>query len=59
MEITVHKFKENKLSGFTLSTKFFFFDNVSYTLSNYLSGWPKFPYAFTDLCDHPQQPKTT
>ena len=25
MEITVHKFKENKLSGFTLSTEFFFF----------------------------------
>ena len=25
MEITVHKFKENKLAGFTFSTEFFFF----------------------------------
>lgn len=34
MEITVHKFKENKLSGFTLSTEFFFFfDNASFSLS--------------------------
>ena len=38
MEITVHKFEENKLS-------FFFFDNVSFSLSNYLSSWPKFPYS--------------
>ena len=60
MEITVHKFKENKLSGFTLSTEFFFcffFDNASFSLSSYLSSWPKFPYAFIDLCDDPQQPK--
>ena len=36
MEITVHKFKENKLSGFTLSTEFFFFffDNKSFSLSS-------------------------
>lgn len=44
MEITVHKSKENKLSGFTLSSEFFF-DNVSFSLSNYLSSWPKFPYS--------------
>lgn len=45
MEITVHKFEENKLSGFTLSTEFFFFDNVSFSLPNYLSSWTKFPYS--------------
>ena len=36
MEITVHKFKEKKLSVFKLSPEFFFFfffDNASFSLS--------------------------
>ena len=37
MEITVHKFKENKLSGFTLSTEFFFFLTTHHSLSLQLS----------------------
>lgn len=46
MDITVHNFKENKLSVFIVSTEFFF-----------LSGWPKCPYAFIDHSDNPQQLK--
>ena len=39
MDITVHKFKEGRLSVFTLSTEFsFIFDSVSLSLSSYLSG---------------------
>ena len=57
MDITVHNFKENKLSVFIVSTELFFLHCVSLSLSNYLSGWPKFPYAFIDLSDNPQQLK--
>ena len=32
MEITVHKFEENKLSGFTLSTEFFFWQRIILSL---------------------------
>ena len=38
MEITVHKFEESKLSGFTLSTEFFFLTTY-HSLSLQLSKW--------------------